>query len=82
MKTDYKYIHFEKTEQFIVGCMPIYECKNNKKGTVLGFIFFYPNWRQYCFTQKESDVVFSLDCLEDIIDFLKQLNKERNDNQT
>jgi len=68
MKTRYKYIHFEQT--ILNG---FWNCINNKHGTVLGTVSYYKPWRHYVFNAECEDVVFSRDCLTDILDFMNQL---------
>ena len=72
MKTKYKYIHFEQT--IMVG---FWNCINNNLGIVLGVVSYYKPWRQHIFNAECENIVFSQDCLADIIDFIKQLNKSR-----
>ena len=48
-----------------------YVVENNKSGATLGFIEWYPQWRQYVFSPL--DAIFSQDCLLDIVDFIKLL---------
>lgn len=45
------------------------------KNTILGGIYFYPQWRRYVFTGK--DAIFDSACLTEIRDFLDELMKER-----
>jgi hypothetical protein len=71
LKTEYKYIHF--VEGGIFNNKPQYLCRNNKSKSILALIFYYKEWKQYCFTQYEQNVVFNDGCLKDIIDFIKQL---------
>ena len=80
MKTTYKYIHFEQAT-----LDRVWNCINNKHKIVLGVVSYYLPWKQYVFNALYSDDVFSQDCLEDIIDFMKQLDKkgaESSDNET
>lgn len=49
-----------------------YDVLNKKGGYPLGFIEWYSTWRQYCFN-PEADTVFSLECLQDICDFIKEI---------
>ena len=78
MKAKYKFIHFieskdgELTAENKIG----YECRNNKTGKVLAYIFYYELWKGYCFTQADAQIIFNDKCLVDIIDFLKQLKED------
>lgn len=68
MRMKYKYISFEQT---IMG--GFWNCTNNKSATVLGVVSYYKPWKQYVFNAENASDIFSQDCLEDIIDFMKQL---------
>ena len=68
----YKFIHFEKRTGTRAG-KEFYVCCNNKSGDVLGFVKYYNPWKQWVFSQGVQDVVFSKDCLKDIIDFMEGL---------
>lgn len=69
MALKYKFIHFTKcdTKPFV------YACRNNRSGDVLGFILYYPAWRQHVieFTQNS---IFNNECLQNIAEFLGELN--------
>ena len=74
MKTKYKYIHFNET---VKGT---WYCYNNKTESDLGCVEYYKRWKQWVWVwgrigEFEQDRVFNGQCLEDIIDFLGQLNK-------
>jgi len=73
MKTRYKYIHFEEGPG-PKAVYPSYYCWNNRNDHILGKVFFYRTWDKYVFEGGDG-CVFSASCLEDIIDFLKQLNE-------
>lgn len=68
MRTVYKYIHFEQT--IMDG---FWNCINNKSKAVLGVVSYYKPWRRYVFNAEGASDIFSQDCLEDIIDFMKEL---------
>lgn len=78
MKTEYEFIKFKryiyanekekKTQTWIVY--------NKNTGFNLGLIQWHKDWRQYCFF-PESRAVFSKGCLADVIDFINQMNTER-----
>ena len=72
MKTLYKYISFKLIEQ--KPKTQVYLCLNNKSQGELGLIKWYPSWRQYCYFPTVQ-AVYSSGCLNDIDDFLMQLNK-------
>ena len=67
MKTKYKFIHFV---EFKDG---LWLCKNNKSNDELGYLEFYSRWKQWTF-RATAMAVFNSTCLDDISDFLKQLN--------
>jgi len=76
MKKKYKFIHFVNNNQWnqnsssIAGC---WICKNNKSKTALGHVRYDSLWHQYCYFSTVP-AVYSSGCLDDISDFLKQLN--------
>lgn len=73
LDVEYEYIGITWT-----GSKPkteMYGVFNKKYGTWLGEIAWYAGWRQYCFF-PEPQMVFSSGCMEDIVEFTKQLNKE------
>ena len=71
MKTQYKFIHFKPTY-----LESIWTCFNNKSKSMLGMVEYYKPWKQWVFSTEDQMDVFSVSCLEDIIDFMKQLSKE------
>ena len=79
MKTKYKYIYFIEMSLDMSDNKTIraYECRNNKSNDILGYIYWYPNWRDFVFTQADSRVIFNSSCLLDIVDFIKQIKKEQ-----
>lgn len=52
---------------------------NKENKTRLGEIKWYGSFRQYSFF-PEPDMVFEKTCLQDITDFIKQLEAERKEN--
>lgn len=71
MKTRYKHIHFEECPG-PAAKHPLYYCKNNRDGCILGKVFYYLTWKKYVFEGGDG-CVFDTSCLADIIHFLKQL---------
>lgn len=71
MKTRYKFIHFEMTY-----LKSVWTCFNNKSKAALGIVEYYKPWKQWVFSAEDQIDVFSISCLEDILDFMKQLSKE------
>ena len=69
MKTVYKYIKFEQSSSKVV----LWGCLNRKSNDILGCATYYPAWRQWVMDFKEG-CVFNNSCLDDISDFLNQLN--------
>jgi len=69
MKTRYKYIEFVSHPDI----PDIWVCRNRRYKTILGGTERYAKWSQHSFSADVASV-FSSDCLEDIADFLKQLN--------
>jgi hypothetical protein len=74
MKTIYKYIQFDfvppKPKTLVI------RVRNKVSQIIIGYIYWYPQWRQYCFF-PEAHTVYSKGCLSDIIDFIKQLMIDR-----
>lgn len=75
MKTKYKYIKFGLVEQ--LPKTSVWQCINTKGGYPLGYVKWYPLWRQYCYFPTETAAVYSAGCLEDINDFITQLEQDR-----
>lgn len=78
-KTKYKYIHFVESEnkELIYSGKKGWEIKNNKTKALLGYLFWYTQWKDWCFTQSESGVIFNDGCLKDVVDFIKQLKDDK-----
>ena len=68
MKTEYKFIKFENEGG-------IWRILNKKNGALLGRIGNYPQWKKHVLETVQG-VVFSTDCLEDVIDFIEQLEEQ------
>jgi hypothetical protein len=73
MKAKYKYIHFEQAKSSLVD-KPVFYCRNNKSNSILAGCLYDNKWKQYV-VKFNQNAIFSSDCLKDIADFLKQLNK-------
>ena len=77
MKTEYKYIRFividempgRKTKRW--GCFNNHELEPEE---VMGEIYYYGGWRQYII-EFHDGYIFNAGCLDDIADFLGQINK-------
>ena len=67
MKTQYKHIHFVS-----LISPNIWICRNNKTNEDLGAIKYYSPWKRHVF-EGQDGCVFDINCLNDIIDFIKQL---------
>ena len=83
MKTKYQYIHFEETPNLGKKTSK-WECMNSKSKYTLGWVYWYGAWRQYVFepwvspsTSIYEGEIFNKGCLDDISDFLDQLNKNQ-----
>ena len=79
MKTDYEYIRFEKVKD--KPKTSVWACINKKSRSILGFVSWYPQWRQYCFMPADQsgeweDIVLSAGCLSDIAHFVRQAMRE------
>ena len=68
---DKKFIEFNLVEQ--KKKTSIYAVRNIKSQSIIGWVKWYPNWRQYCFF-PELETIYSDGCLKDIIDFIRELN--------
>ena len=55
----------------------LWEIRNKGSDGVLGYVDWYSRWKSYVFNSMGEAVIFSADCLEEIVKFLKRLNKER-----
>jgi len=73
----YKYIEMNRLEKEDKNKKTdVYSVKNIKSQFVIGLIKWYPSWRQYCFFPS-NDTLYSLGCLDNIVDFLRKLKRER-----
>lgn len=54
----------------------IYSVLNIKSCINLGIIKWYGPWRQYCFFPTK-ETIFNIDCMQYIIDFIKELMEKR-----
>ena len=70
MKTEYEYLEFKETQS--TGKTRRFDCLNKKHKERLGEIKWHGAWRQYCYFPLVQ-AVYSVGCLNDIADFLKQL---------
>lgn len=77
MQTKYKYLVFEKSAHQLPKTS-VWECKNAKRGTVLGIVKWYSPWRQYCYFPTVQ-AVYSAGCLNDISHFIGQLKENKTD---
>lgn len=76
MKTKYNYVYFlNVTEDYPKLKTKVYECRTLFSNNYLGTVKWFGRWRQYCIFFDNSTIFNSI-CLEDVVDFLKQLNKE------
>lgn len=74
LKTRYQFIHFVKIEQ--KPKTSVWHCRNNRSGNELGIVKWYGPWRQYCYFPT-TPAVYSAGCLNDIQEFIKQLEAQR-----
>lgn len=73
MRTEYVYLTFVKVES--TSKTEKYMCLNKKSGGQLGEVKWYGAWRQYCYFPLVQ-AIYSSGCLNDIADFLNQLNRK------
>jgi hypothetical protein len=67
------YIDFIKSGVF--DKRPSWNIHAKKDGKLLGFIYYYKNWKQYIF-YPDMDTVWNDGCLKDVINFLAKVNNE------
>jgi hypothetical protein len=70
MNGEYKYIRFTSITK---DGIPMRLCQNKKHGDTLGHCFYYHQWKQWVFTAVPS-AVFSIECLNDVTDYMAYLN--------
>jgi hypothetical protein len=73
-KLEYKYIFFKVIEK--KSKTVVYGCYNNSSKAELAIIKWLPAWRQYCFFPS-CPAVYSKGCLNDILSFIEEIDKER-----
>lgn len=71
MKTEYKYIRFTHNTETPPG----WDCNNIHHGEMLGEVIYFSEWRQWVY-RPLRDAVYSVGCLNDIADFIKQMKGE------
>lgn len=74
MKTKYTFINFVRIKD--KPKTSVWSCRNNRSGSQLGEVEYYPGWRQYVFIPTLQSI-YSIGCMDDISDFIKQLEKLR-----
>ena len=50
--------------------------RNKNSDDIIGYIEWYPSWRQYCFF-PEFDTVWNMVCLNDVQEVIQKLMKDR-----
>jgi len=50
---------------------PVYGIFNNKSEELLGTIYYEPDWKQYVMTLESNNIIMSVSCLQDVIDFIE-----------
>ena len=71
----YKYIEI-KREEIKKRITPIYHVVNKSGQYDIAQIKWYARWQRYCLF-PESDTIWSVECLIDIVDFMRQRRVER-----
>ncbi len=74
MEKVYKFITIKPSSLGLHGGKQLYVIINNKSGDEIGYVCYYSPWRQYCFRTYEH-CIFNVDCLLNVIDFIKELKK-------
>lgn len=70
MEKVYKHITIYLDEEQQYYDKPVYIVINTKNEDALGYLYYESKWNQYVFT-AEKDIIFSVSCLKDIIDFIE-----------
>lgn len=71
--TFYKAGEYPKTEHWVIA--------SRTDSYILAQVKWYGPWRQYIMFPESGNILFNKDCLQDIVNFLKDLNKEYKENQ-
>lgn len=74
LNNQYKYIHFEKVADKTKPS--VWHCCNNQSGDIIGEVRWYNSRRKYCYFST-FQAVYSVGCLDDIKDFIGQLERRR-----
>ena len=77
--THYKYIRFQLSSEQKPKTL-VYDILNNNSDDLLGQVKYYANWRQYTFFPEEG-CIFSVGCLDDVIDFTRKVQENHRKNQ-
>ena len=77
MKAENKYIKIVETLH--TGKTKGFDIINKSCNYPIGEIYWYSNWRQYCFSTW-NDMIFNSQCLELITEFLKKINIKHKEN--
>ena len=74
----YKYFTIQQASTDDPPGKPYYFVMNNKSRgrDTLGVIAWYEPWKKYVL-ESEQRVIWSADCLANVIEFLNELNKEK-----
>ena len=75
LQLNYKYIHFsDMSFLYSKKKTKTFNCRNSNTYDLLGEVKWFGRWRQYCFFPNH-ETIFNSICLNDISNFLQQLNK-------
>jgi len=78
MKTEFEYLKFKKVQD--KPKTSVWHIFNKKSDFILGHVAWYPSWRQYC-ALFAAETVFSSGCLDDISEFVTELNSQHKKNK-
>ena len=78
LKGDYEYFVVRSKRQEPGRKTFVYEIIDKKGGLMLGWVKWYPAFRQYCF-HPCPNTVWSESCLADVQDFLARLKRARDE---
>ena len=72
-----EYVWFHNQSKYNKPKTEVWDVLTKGSNYLLGEIKYYARWRQYCFFPKDKPV-FSVGCMQDIINFTKELTKNKN----
>lgn len=71
---NFKYIKMSKSARSPYNGHVVLDVRNKKSDDLLGFIYFYPDWNQFVFSQR-GDAIFNNSCCLNIVEVIDDLNE-------